>query len=239
MRAVLIANQADTDPGFLGHSLRSRGYCFVEHMREHHVRWPEAAEMLAGASLVVSLGSAWTVHAPEFAAEVEAEAAMVRAALDRGIPFIGICFGAQVLSVATGGTAERAPRHEVGWCEVTVDPDLASVARALGGPWMQWHYDMCVPPSQARILSRNDVCVQAFVVPGALGVQFHPEATEAVVSRWSSGADGEAELAELGVDPVALMAETRRNVTSAERRCDGLVEWFLAEVAGPFSAERT
>ena len=236
MRAVLIANRADTDPGHLGHSLRARGYSFSEQMREDHVSWPSATEMLAGAALVVSLGSAWTVHAPEFADEVAAEANVIRAALARGIPFLGICFGAQVLSVAVGGAADRAPRHEVGWHEVTVDPDLAATARALDGPWMQWHYDMCLPPPEARILARNDVCVQAFVVPGALGVQFHPEVTEAVVSRWSSGPDGEAELAGLGVDPGSLMGDTRRNVTSAERRCDGLVEWFLAEVAGPFSS---
>lgn len=239
MRAVLIANQADTDPGFVGHALRARGYCFAEYMREQHHSWPAPAEVLEDARLVVSLGSAWTVHAPEFADAVAAEAAVIRGALERGIGFLGICFGAQVLSVAAGGSAEQAPRHEVGWCDVAVDPDLAAASRALSGPWMQWHYDMCVPPSDARILSSNDVCVQAFVLPGALGVQFHPEATEAVVSRWSSGPEGESELAGLGMSAGALMEATRSNVTSAERRCEALVEWFLAEVAGPFSVTGT
>jgi GMP synthase-like glutamine amidotransferase len=239
VRAVLIANQADTDPGFVGHALRARGYCFTEHIRELHESWPSPSAMLDGAGLVVALGSAWTVHAPEFADEVAAEAEVIRTALASGIPFLGICFGAQVLSVATGGSTDRAPRHEVGWCDVDPDPDLGAPARALSGPWMQWHYDMCLPPPEARILAANDVCVQAFVVPGALGVQFHPEVTEAVVSRWTSGPDGEAELATLGLVADDLMTDTRRNVTSAERRCEALVEWFLTDVVGPFTSART
>jgi len=35
MRAALIANVDDADPGFVGRALRRRGVSFVEYLREH------------------------------------------------------------------------------------------------------------------------------------------------------------------------------------------------------------
>jgi len=231
VRALLIANDIDADPGFIGHALRRRGYAFTELMREQHHEWvDEATGLVAAHDLVLALGSGWSVCDPALAVPREAEERIVRAALETATPFIGICYGAQVLSEASGGAVERAPEPEIGWCPIDVAGDLREEAEVLRGPWMQWHYDRCLPPPAARILATSPVAVQAFVLPSALGVQFHPEVTEAVVSQWSSGPDGTAELASLGVEPATLMADTRRNVTSGQERCDRIVEWFLRAV---------
>lgn len=231
MRALLIANDVDADPGYIGHALRRRGYAFTELLREQHREWADdAARLAAEHQMVLSLGSGWSVCDPELSAPREAEEGIVRAALASGTPFIGICYGAQVLSEASGGGVERAPEPEIGWCPIEVTSDLREEFEVLRGPWMQWHYDRCLPPPEARILATSPVAVQAFVLPSALGVQFHPEVTEAVVSQWSSGPDGTAELASLGVEPEALIADTRRNVTSGQARCDRIVDWFLRAV---------
>ena len=57
---------------------------------------------------MLTLGSEWNVYQPETAALVDAEAALVRDVVERGIPLLGICFGAQVLAHALGGTVSRA-----------------------------------------------------------------------------------------------------------------------------------
>lgn len=231
MRALLIANDIDTDPGYIGHALRRRGYAFTELMREQHREWAgDATRLVAEHQLVLSLGSGWSVCDPALTEPREAEESIVRAALASKTPFVGICYGAQVLSEASGGGVERAPEPEIGWCPVEITSDLREESEVLRGPWMQWHYDRCLPPPGARILATSPVAVQAFVLPSALGVQFHPEVTEAVVAQWSSGPDGTAELASLGVEREALIADTRRNVTSGQERCDRIVEWFLRAV---------
>lgn len=231
MRALLIANETDADPGFIGHSLRRRGFAFTELIREQHHEWSGDAEALAGRhELVLALGSGWSVCDPALAAPRAAEQSLVRATLDSGTPFIGICYGAQILSESAGGSVERAPEPEIGWCPIDVDPDLREEADVLRGPWMQWHYDRCLPPARARVLATSPVAVQAFVLPSALGVQFHPEVTESVVAQWSSGRDGEAELQDLGVDRETLITDTRRNVTSGLDRCDRIVDWFFRTV---------
>jgi GMP synthase-like glutamine amidotransferase len=231
MRALLIANTADTDAGFVGHALRKRGYSFLEVMRDSHLDWVgDIGRLLDHAELVVSMGSPWSVYWDHVAPAVDAEVALIQAALARNIPVLGICFGAQILTRATGGVVERAPEAEIGWCEVSVEPDLASESAVLAGKWMQWHYDRCLPPLGARILASSDRAVQAFHLPKALGVQFHPEANESIVASWSSG-EGVEELAAHGTTVEAVLTETRRNVTSAEQRCDRLIEWFLASIA--------
>ena len=58
MRALLVANRYDADPGFVGEHLRNAGYSFVECHREHPGDWSSLDET----DLVVSLGSDWSVY---------------------------------------------------------------------------------------------------------------------------------------------------------------------------------
>jgi len=234
VRAVLIGNAGDTDPGLVGRAMRRAGWSFTERIRELHPTWPRAADApdLEGADLVVSLGSGWSAYWDDVADPVRAEQELMRAALDAGVPVFGICFGAQQLSTVLGGTVSRAPRAEIGWC--TVDPALESGSGApavmFEGPWMQWHYDAFTVPSGATLLAQSDAGPQAFVHQRSVGLQFHPEATESIVAQWSRD-EGADELTAAGTDVESLLDQTRAELGSARRRCDALVTWVL-ETAG-------
>jgi GMP synthase-like glutamine amidotransferase len=222
MRGLLIGNAGALDAGYVGGQLRRRGYAFVEGQREHPGEWPE----LGGTELVVTLGSEWNVYRPETSGPVEAEAALVRAAVDRGIPLLAICFGAQVLAHALGGAVSRAAAPEIGWVDIAVDgPPIAA------GPWMEWHDDVFSAPVGFDVLARNDVGPQLIRGRRAVGTQFHPEATETMVRDWieHGGAD---QYRRHGGDPDTLLADTRGNVSSSRPAAEALVDWFLEHVAG-------
>ncbi len=218
MRALLIANAVDADSGFVGERFRSHGFSFDECIRERPEDWPS----LDGHDLVLLLGSEWSVYWPEVAEYVAAETAVIREAHRRGVPQFGICFGNQSMAHALGGTVERAREPEIGWHHIVSD-DPAAIAE---GPWMQWHYDVVTVPAAAVELARSGVGPQAWRMGRTFATQFHPEANEAMLARWSSGS-GAAELERIGSSADELMAATRVNTTLGREHSDRLVDWFL------------
>lgn len=99
---------------------------------------------------------------------------------EEAIPYIGICFGHQIMAEAFGGKVEKAPS---GW-GVGILP-----LRLLEAPaWMapsaneiSLHYmhqdQVNVPPPGARILASSDHCPVAAMSLGTtmIGIQAHPE----------------------------------------------------------------
>jgi len=218
VRVLLLANRGDDDPGFVGAALSTRG----AQIQVAHREVPGVLPDPLGFDVVVSLGSDWSVYWPRVADQVAGEAALLRTAVDADVPVLGICFGGQVLAHALGGTVERAPEPEIGWLEV--DTDVPE--QILPGPYLQWHWDRFVPPPGSTELARSAAGSQAYVRGSALGVQFHPEATAAMLRRWSHGVTGTIE--GTSVDPTAVVAEAEARAQEATARADHLVEMFLS-----------
>ncbi len=224
---MLIANQVDADAGFVGDRFRSHGYSFTECAREAPGEWPE----LDGHELVLLLGSEWSVYWPEVAESVTAEAAVIRDAHERGIPIFGICFGNQSMAHALGGTVERAREPEIGWYDVVTDEPMVIAE----GPWLQWHSDVVTVPPGAVELARSPVGPQAWRLGRSFCTQFHPEATETMLDRWTRSGGAE-ELERRGSSREEMMALTRRNVEESRPNADRIVDWFVNQVVtGPVS----
>lgn len=218
MRALLIANAADADPGFVGQRFREHGFAFTECHREHPEQWPD----LDGHDLILMLGSEWSVYWPHVAHWVDAEAALIREAQARGVPQFGICFGSQTMAHALGGSVERARVPEIGWYEIVTDAPEAIAA----GPWFEWHYDVVTVPAGARELARSASGPQAWQLGRSFCTQFHPEATESMLTRWTSGS-GADEIVAFGASVDRLMDETRSNVVVSREQAEHLVDWYL------------
>jgi GMP synthase-like glutamine amidotransferase len=214
MRVIVVRHHAIDDPGFIADAFRARGAERVVH------QFPKDGALpgLAGVDHIVVLGAAWSVYEERISGWIGAELDWLRAADAAGIPVLGICFGAQALTAALGGEVEAAPRSEVGWTIVeTLDPDLIEP-----GPWLEFHHDRCLMPPGARLLARNELCVQAFTIGPHLAVQFHPEVDAAQVSRWLADG-GKAEAERAGQDPGALLAQSESEEQQAALRADRLV----------------
>ena len=186
------------------------------------VTFPSAAEYDA----VALFGAVWSVYDTATIPWVSDEIGYARSLISLGVPVLGICFGGQVLATAVGGTVSRAPIPEVGWVSVASDEPALIDA----GPWLQWHYDRFTLPAEVPVLARTAVANQAFAYGRALGVQFHPEVTEAVLESWLAVDDSE-QLAEAGIDATALIDQSRTLADGAAARAHGLVRRFMLDVA--------
>jgi hypothetical protein len=99
------------------------------------------------------------------------------------------------------------------------------------GPWFQWHFDSFTVPPGATLVAENDAGPQAFVAGRHLGVQFHPEVTPEIMDGWVR--TYRHELDDEGVDPDALLEETRRRAENSRRSSLRLLSRFVDRIARP------
>jgi GMP synthase-like glutamine amidotransferase len=206
---LVIEHEADSGAAMLGERFQAHGF-------ELDVRVPVKRNLpksTEGYAAVLSLGASPSVNDTDAAWWLEPHLALLRDADQRGVPVLGVCFGAQALAVALGGTVTRASQPEVGWYSVdSAAPDLIE-----SGPWLQWHVDAVTPPPGATVLATSAVCVQAYAVGRHLAVQFHPEVTSAEVASWVVGD----------------VARFETELPAARERVDRLVDRFLERAGLP------
>jgi GMP synthase (glutamine-hydrolysing) len=153
------------------------------------------------------------------------EVAWLHGLLERGVPTLGVCLGAQLLARAAGGrvwATETGP--EIGWYEVervADDPVLDVLPQRFEA--FEWHYYTYEVPAGAVELARTANCTQAFRLGDACwAVQFHPEVTHEQVLGWIADEDDPAP------DPEGLKAETAAKIedwnTLGRRLCGAFVD---------------
>jgi GMP synthase (glutamine-hydrolysing) len=168
------------------------------------------AQHLDGVGAVLVSGSPASVYDP--LPWVAPWAGFVREVVqDRGLPFLGVCFGHQLLARALGGEVTRNPLgREMGTValELTDQGRGSTLFRGIRGrPRVQvTHRDTVLrapPGAELLAVSAGDRC-QAYRVGAAYGVQFHPEVTGAVLRSYVHSR--QAVLRAEGLDPDALSA---------------------------------
>lgn len=138
--------------------------------------------------------------------------ALLREAVTREVPTLGICLGAQLLAAANGGQVARNPAGpELG--AQLIAKRSAAATDPLFGPMpitpdvIQWHYDAItrLPPGAVQLAGSPACDNQAFRLGRlAWGIQFHIETTPDVVRAWAA-ADA-AQLAGYDLDRIVQRA---------------------------------
>ncbi len=150
---------------------------------------------------------------------------LTREAVQRGVPYLGICLGAQVLARALDKPAPVAPAREVGF--VAVRPTAAASGDRIlshygdGDPVFQWHQDTFELPDGAELLATGDaVPMQAFRVNDVTwGVQWHFEVDRAELDLWLDAFSAEADLlATWGKSPAEVRREADDHLAVHEAR---------------------
>jgi GMP synthase-like glutamine amidotransferase len=217
-RSVLVLmHETDTPAGLIGRAAEESGASLTV-LCPMSDPLPISVDDLAA---VLVLGSVHSVNDASIDGWLQAEIALIQQCDAAGIPVFGICFGAQVLAVALGGSVEPAPYGEYSW--KMVDSTAPSVIPE--GPWFQWHVDAITPPKSADVLATSDCCVQAFTIGRHLGVQFHPEVEMQQATDWPlSDPEG---FSNLGQTHAELLGITEALLPDATVRAAALWHAFL------------
>ena len=180
-RRIAFLQHSSTDvPGVLGAFATGLGLAVSAHRADHG---PAALPAVGSFDLLVAMGSI------ESATDgtvpwIGPERRLLAAAVEDGVPVLGVCFGGQLLAQVLGGTVVRATRPEIGWRLLDTD----DAVRVPPGPWLDWHEDTFTCPPDAEPLASTGVSLHAFVLGPHTGVQFHPEVTLDLVEGWIADA---------------------------------------------------
>ncbi|MEV4328369.1 type 1 glutamine amidotransferase [Microbispora rosea] len=214
-RLIVIEHEAEAGLGFFAGRLEAAGV-------EAEVVRPYKGEPVPGrapAGLLV-LGGAAAAWDDEGYGWLPATRDLIARAVDEGVPTLGICLGAQLMTMACGGTVERGDAGlEIGLGEIEPLPEAAAdplLSALPSGPVraIQYHYDAMttLPEGAVRLATGARYANQAYRLGDrAWAVQFHPEATPEIFASWTGGGDLPPERAgELNAQVEAAGDELRR-----------------------------
>jgi len=187
MRKLLVFQHSAREPlGALDPLLRRAGFRirYINFSRQ-----PDLKPDVSRYNALVVLGGPMNVDQQQLHPHLSTEIAVIREALARGIPILGICLGAQLLAAALGANVQPNNVREIGWYR------LHATGAAGGDPLcrhiadhhvFQWHaYTFDLPPGAVHLASTPTCPNQAFRYGDrAYGLQFHLEADLQLIQRW-------------------------------------------------------
>lgn len=133
--------------------------------------------------------------------------AFVREVARAGVPFVGICFGHQVLAKALGGSVVKSDR---GWGVGIQNVEMAEGSFDV----MNMHQDQVDQlPTGAEVLGWNQHCPVSVMSVGStmLGIQGHPEMPKGYIRTLLEERRGELipeETADLGLESLGREADS-------------------------------
>lgn len=171
-------------------------------------------------SAIILLGGPMSVY--EGIPYLNKEQSLIRDALQRNIPILGVCLGSQLIAGALGGTVYKGAKKEIGWYDVKItDKGLNNLFKGLEKKELrvfQWHGDTFTLPQDAVVLAHSDLYPQAFRIGSAYGLQFHLEVTTDMIKVWTE--EYRNEIRRERIELERIIARNRNEIQELNKKCN-------------------
>ena len=189
-RVLVVEHETNASIGLVGERIAAASVEIEIVGPEIGLEIPASAHGFDG---VIVLGGTPGPNDDEAAAWLPRVRELIADCLDREVPLLGICLGAEMLAVVAGGTVgEVRNGAEIGLCDLSLTDSAASdpLFHGLEGELkaMQWHtLEIHELPEGSVSLCASQRCPnQAFRVGrAAWGTQFHMEGLASTAEEWA------------------------------------------------------
>lgn len=213
MKEILIFKHVPFEgPGTLRDALLERG---VRH-REVNLYEEEAPNSLDNCGGLIIMGGPMNVYEEDEYPFLRDEDRIIKEALARRLPMVGVCLGAQLMAKAAGAKVTKGAKKEIGWypLHLTEEARKDQAFKALPNEVevFQWHGDTFdIPKGAVRLASSELFPNQAFRIgENAYALQFHIEVTSQIIEEWVRINEGELHGVRDYIDPGTILSESSR-----------------------------
>lgn len=180
---------------------------------------------------LVIMGGPYSVN--ESLPWLEDEICFIQKAIEKNIPIMGVCFGAQLISKALNAEVAVAENTEIGWHNVTVDTsqliDLPTLNLEKNIEVFEWHEDLyLMPDGVTPIFTGYNKENQGYLYGNILAMQFHLEMTEHMVHEWVDRYSDCLPETSLYVQcPEQILENLQEKLDNLHRQADIIYGWWL------------
>lgn len=178
--------------------------------------------------LTIILGGPIGVYETEDYPFLQQEIDLLKVRLEKNLPTLGICLGAQLIAHALGAKVYAGHRKEIGWSKLTLPVTENNPLQALENiEVLHWHGDTFDLPEQAELLASSDLYPnQAFRVgQNILALQFHAEVSSESLEKWLIGHTCELRKAQINIP--TLRADHQSYAPALEQAASSVLMHYL------------
>jgi len=222
---LIIQNSRIEGIGVLGNLLKGDGFT----TRTVLAKIEKIPNMKPSAILILGAPESANDDLPYLKSEIE----LIREAVRKDIPVLGICLGSQLIAKAFGARVYKGSKKEIGFYN-DIEFDNTSQSRIFKGitsPALvfHWHGDTFdLPENAIRLAHSNDYENQAIKIGSAIGIQFHLEVDGPTIRLWLEKSKDEIGKVEY-IDPILIEKQIPVNIGTIRNNLEVFYQNFKSE----------
>lgn len=228
-KASVIRHIAFEDLGSFDYVLKTKGY-LVKYFEAGYDDLSDISN--SQPEILIILGGPIGVYDQKDYPFLEKEISILKNRIEKDLPTLGICLGAQLIAATLGAQVYNGEKKEIGWSKLKLTEEGSkNYFKYLDGNLtkvLHWHGDTFKLPKYAVLQASSDMYInQAFTYgKNILALQFHIEVTELGMEKWFIGHANEIS-ATSGICVSTLRSDTKKNIRQLNHNSKMFLEGWL------------